>query len=124
MNRRVFFQMFFLGHFIWPSFLFKLNKKPVKVIYKSVPKSRNSSYKSVNDFFYKFYGGYSRVFNRQNTQKGKILSVKAQLSSDKRTVQAEYVYKDKMSFIECEQMWRSHYSEFRDPVRHTIVSIA
>ena len=84
MNRRGFLQVFFLGNFFWLDSLFKFNKNPVKVVYKSVPKAHNYSYKSVSDFFYKFYGEYGEFFNTKNIQTGKILNVKAHLSPDKK----------------------------------------
>ena len=121
MNRRVCLQRLVLGNFIGLSFLFKPDKKQVKVIYKSVPKFKSSSYKSVKDFFGSFYGGSGDIFNSQNIQKGKVLSIKAKLSLDKKTAWSEYVYKDKSAFIECERAWEKHCPE--DPVRHTVVSI-
>ena len=123
MNRRGFLQVFFLGNFFWLDSLFSFNKNPVKVIYKSVPKAHNYSYKSANDFFYKFYGDYGSAFNRQNMQTGKVLSMKSHLSADKKAVHMEYVYKNRKSFIECERMWQKQYPEYKDPVRHIILSI-
>lgn len=124
MNRRVCLQKLFLGNFIGLSFLLKPNTEPIKVTYKSVPKSQTAFYKSVNDFFGKFYGSSSGAFNRQNMQNGRILSLKAKLSSDKKTVLAEYVYKNKSAFIECEKMWEKYCPKFKDRVKHIIVNIA
>ena len=125
MNRRVLFQMFFLGHFVWLASLFRSNKKPVKVIYKSIPKNQGHSYyQSANDFFHKFYGKSCWAFNKKNMREGKVLSIKSHLLSNKKEVLAEFVYRDRRAFMEYDKMWKNKYPEFKDPVKHIILSIA
>lgn len=124
MSRRVCLQKLFLGNFMGFSFLLKPNTEPIKVTYKSVPKYQTAVYKSVNDFFSKFYGSAGGTFNRQNMQNGRILSLNSELSLDKKTVLTECVYKNKIAWIECEKIWEKYCPKFKDPIKYIIVNIA
>lgn len=123
MNRRIFLHFSFLSTLLYSKWLF-IKKQPIKVTYRSVPKSGNiSSFHSVEGFFHNFYGNQSASFNWKNIKNKKILSLKRRLSSNKKEVISEFIMKDFSSFTECMNSYSKKISPLFDPVDHRIINI-
>lgn len=125
MNRRLFFKYIALcgASFLkWP--LFGLGEKPVKVVYKNIPKKPIPPVSSAEEFFYKCYGKYSNYFITKHIKNGNILEVDAWLSSDKQTAVSKFVFKNSRALKECDSQWIAKYPEDLDPVHYAIVDIA
>lgn len=123
MNRRIFFQYFFLGFFIDLNLFSKPSKKPVKVVFKSASKTKKSyPARSINQFFYKDRF-INQAYLRENIQNGKIASVKSSLDTQTQTLKSIFTYRDKKALKDCMKIWNSKYSLTAD-IQHNIISIA
>ena len=124
MNRRVFIKTSTLIP-IESIFYFRGKERPIKVTYESIPKVQDTYFNSVNDFFYNFYqkSQKSYLFNIENVKSGKVISIRAYLSSNGKTVNSYYIYKNWKAFIECEKLWQKKYLPSLDPVKHIIKNI-
>ncbi len=122
MNKRSFLKYSFL--FVPMSLLFKPKDKPIKVIYKGVPKTKVPDFDSLKSFYYTYYSQEDYNFSvMKNIQNGKILNVEAQLSSNKKAVITKTVYRDKFAFIECLKDWRKRNPKHKDPLNNSIIDI-
>ena len=106
MNRRIFFKYLFssssMSFLIFP---FGFNKKPVIVRYQIIPKDKSQTYKSAEDLYSKYYTNTAYSFNRKNLQNGDILSLRYCLSSDKKKIEGEIVYRDRKALRKMTRLW-------------------
>lgn len=127
MNRRVFFKYTFLTGPMGLVLFCGLNKKkPVKVIYKIIPKDQSRSFKSARDLYRRFYSESAHRFHDKHIQNGSILRINSRLSPNGKMVEGAVVYRDRKAFTTCMNLWhgwRRNPSIKEHPVKYVFVDI-
>lgn len=124
MNRRLFLRVFFVSGASFAFLKFKPPGGRLKVTYKLSPKSSNGPvFKSADAFFYHFYKGLDFPFHEEHFKSGKMSGLTNRLSSDGKSAFAQYTYKNRRAFQECDKDWRAKHPEETDPLKCSVVEV-
>ena len=126
MGRRVFLHFSWLSAGFYLNWLLFLKKRPIRVTYRSIPKSKNvPAFQSVTEFFQSLYKNHpsSHSVVEKYIKEKKILNLRSRLSFNKKEVHSDFIIKDSVTFIKCIKEYVRITPDSIDPVKHKVISI-